>query len=87
MKFDHDKAHDAAYFQISRRSSTRQVKLDNARIVDYASDGSVVGVEFISPSLGIDLTDLPHASEIEKAAKKAGLLIRPSRAPSAGQPT
>ncbi|MDQ3524345.1 MAG: hypothetical protein M3451_04745 [Chloroflexota bacterium] len=49
------------------------MKIDNGRIVDHGADGSVVGVEFISPSRGMDLTDVPRAKEIEKEARKAGL--------------
>lgn len=76
MKLQYDKRRDAAYFAFSSADSVRQVKLGNARIVDYGADGTVVGVEFISPSRGMDLTDVPHAAEIEKAARKVGLPIR-----------
>lgn len=78
MKLEYDKRHDAAYFAFSSADSVRQEMLDNARIVDYGVDGEVVGVEFISPSRGMDLTDVPHAADIEKAARKAGLPIRKS---------
>lgn len=64
MKLAYDKRHDAAYFAFSSADSVRQVKLDNSRIVHYGADGTVVGVEFISPSLGMDLTDVPHAAAI-----------------------
>jgi uncharacterized protein YuzE len=77
MKVEHDKAHDAAYFKFSSARSERQVKLDNTRIVDYAADGAVVGVEFISPSRGMNLAGVPHAAEIEREARRLGLPIRP----------
>lgn len=81
MKIEYDKKHDAAYFEFSEAASARQVKLDNSRIVDYGADGAVVGVEFISPSRGMNLAGVPRAVEIEREARKIGLPIRsPARA-------
>lgn len=76
MKVEFDREHDAAYFEFSPAASVRQVVLDTARIVDYGADGSVVGVEFISPSRGIDLDGLPRAREIEREARRLGFTIR-----------
>ena len=76
MKIEYDKEHDAAYFEFSSADSLRQMKLENARIVDYGADGAVVGVEFISPSRGMDLQGVPRAAEIEIEARKIGLPIR-----------
>lgn len=84
MRLEYDKRHDAAYFVFSSADSVRQRKLDNAHIVDYGADGTVVGVEFISPSRGMDLTDVPNAVEIEKAARKAGLSIQKPSVARAG---
>ena len=79
MKSAYDKRHDAAYFEFSGADSVRQVQLDDARIIDYAADGSVVGVEFIAPSRGVDLADVPRAAEIEREARRLGLPIRLGR--------
>jgi uncharacterized protein YuzE len=49
VKVEFDGRHDAAYFAFSTAAAVRQVRMDNARIIDDASDESVVGVEFISP--------------------------------------
>ncbi len=84
MRVEHDKAHDAAYFEFSPAAAARQVKLDNARIIDYGADGSVVGVEFISPSRGMDLRGVPGAAEIEREARRLGLPVRSSSARAAG---
>lgn len=75
---EHDLEHDAAYFTFVATESARQVKLDDARIVDYAADGSVVGVEFISPSRGLNLVGVPRAPEIARAAHRLGLPILPA---------
>jgi uncharacterized protein YuzE len=80
MKIEYDRQHDAAYFGFSTLEAVRQTKLDDTRIVDYAADGSVVGVEFISPSRGVNLADVPHAAEIEREARRLGLPVRGIRA-------
>ena len=76
MKIEYDRGVDAAYFSLSAAASARQEKLDDARIIDYDADGQVVGVEFITPSLGLDLTGIPGASEIAREARKVGLRVR-----------
>ena len=67
---------DAAYAEFSTGHSARQVALDDATIVEYAADGSVVGGEFISPSRGVNLAGVPRAAEIERALRRLGLPIR-----------
>ena len=76
MKIEFDRRVDAAYFTFSAAASARQEKLDDARIIDYDADGEVVGVEFIRPSLGMDLTGVPRATEIAREARKLGLRVR-----------
>jgi len=57
-------------------SAVGQEKLYDARIIDYDGDGEVVGVEFITPSLGMDMTGVPRATEIAREARKLGLRVR-----------
>lgn len=76
MKTEYDRQRDLAYFQFSSAHSVRQVELSGLRVLDYGADGTVVGVEFISPSRGIDLTDIPRAADIEREARRLGLPIR-----------
>ena len=78
MKVEHDVAHDAAYFAFSASPAARQEKLGDHRIVDVGADGSVVGVEFISPSRGLDLVDVPRAAESARAARRRGLRVLPA---------
>jgi len=83
MKAEYDRTRDAAYFAFSSADSVRQERLPELRIIDFGADGTAVGVEFISPSLGMDLTGIPHAAEIEREARRMGLPVRP-RARAAG---
>jgi len=71
-----DRKDDVAYVEFSSADSARQIALDDATIIDYAADGSVVGVEFISPSRGVNLTGVPRAAEIEREVRRLGLSIR-----------
>ena len=84
MKIEYDRSVDAAYVSFSTAPSARQEKLDEARIIDYDVDGNVVGVEFIGPSLGLDLTSVPRAAEIARGAPKAGLRVRLASTSAAG---
>jgi uncharacterized protein YuzE len=76
VKTTYDRKHDVAYVEFSAADSERQVALDDATIIDYAADGSVVGVEFISPSRGVNLAGVPRAAEIEREVRRLGLTIR-----------
>ena len=76
MKTTYDRKHDVAYVEFSGADSARQIAVDDATIIDYADDGAVVGVEFISPSRGVNLVGVPHAAEIEREVRRLGLPIR-----------
>lgn len=54
----------------------RQVHLDDSRVLDYSADGELVGVEILSPSLGVDLTGIPRAAEVAEALQRFGLEVR-----------
>ena len=48
---------------------------DYERGIDYAEDGTRVGVEFLNASRGVDLTDIPRADEIAATLKARGFRI------------
>lgn len=79
MKVEHDPRHDTAYVAFAAGTSVRQVALGGGRVVDYAADGAVLGVEFLAPSQGLDLDGLPRPAEIARAARRHGLRVLPSR--------
>jgi uncharacterized protein YuzE len=57
---------DALYVQLQEADVTKVTPVDDSRIVDYAADGSVVGVEFLGASRGIDLRDIPEHARVEE---------------------
>ena len=71
----YDPEADAAYVSFSSAPSARQVPLDDSRVLDYAQDGALVGVEILSPSLGVDLSGLPRASDVADAIRGLGFAV------------
>jgi uncharacterized protein YuzE len=76
MDVSYDRAADAAYIGFTRDAAVRQVQLDDGRVLDYAADGTLVGVEILSPSRGVDLTGIPRSSEVAAALDRLGFLVR-----------
>lgn len=54
----------------------RQTFVDDVRIVDHSEDGSVVGVEFVGASDGVELADVPFAQQIEELIGGSGHSFR-----------
>lgn len=79
MDATYDRDADAAYVGFTRDAAVRQVHLDDGRVLDYAADGTLVGVEILSPSRGVDLTGVPRASEVADALHRLGFHARSSR--------
>lgn len=60
----YDPEADALYIRLSDKERDHTTSLDDERHIDYAADGTPVGVEFLTVSLGIDLRDIPEAEGI-----------------------
>lgn len=61
---------DCAYVYLGEGDFARTRMLDDRRIIDLATDGSVIGVEFVDVSGGVDLEGIPERAVV------AGLLSR-----------
>ena len=72
----HDPEADAIYVYLTEGEAHRSKAVDDLRIIDYSRDGAVVGVEFLSVSGGIDLSDVPHHDKVEKLIGELNLGIR-----------
>jgi uncharacterized protein YuzE len=55
---------DALYIQLRDEEVVRVTPIDDLRIIDYAQDGSVVGVEFLAASEGLNLKGLPEGARL-----------------------
>jgi uncharacterized protein YuzE len=73
---EYDEAVDAAYLTFSERDWSRQERLDDARAVNYAADGSVIGIELLSPRRkGVVLDGLPFPDDIARVMRAVGFRI------------
>jgi uncharacterized protein YuzE len=80
---EYDEAVDAAYLQVSEAAVDRHVQLDDARGLDYAADGSLVGIELLSPRRkGVVLDGLPFPADVARVVRSCGFRIVTS--PAAG---
>ena len=76
LLLEYDEAVDAAYLQVSDAPWHHQDRLDDARGVNYAVDGSVIGIELLSPAAkGVDLRGLPYADDVERVMRARGFRI------------
>jgi uncharacterized protein YuzE len=64
---------DAVYIYLSSGKSARTRHLDDLRMIDYDSLGSVIGVELLGVSAGIDLNGVPEGGTIERLLKELQL--------------
>ena len=49
MLLEYDESVDAVYLTLSDAAWDHHVRLDDARGINYAADGSVIGIEILSP--------------------------------------
>ena len=66
IEYRHDEEADAVYIRISEKPHAYGEELDPERRVDYAADGSPVGIELLCVSTGVDVRDLPKQAEVAK---------------------
>jgi len=60
LLLEYDEAVDAAYLTVTEAEFHHRESLDDARGVNYAEDGSVIGIELLSPRrMGVVLDGLP----------------------------
>lgn len=76
LLLEYDESVDAAYLQVRDAPWDRQERLDDARGINYAADGSVVGIELLSPARrGVKLDGLPFAEDVERVMRARGFRI------------
>jgi uncharacterized protein YuzE len=73
FEIKHDKAADAIYIKLDSTKYAYGHDLDNERRIDYSDDGKPIGIELLSVSRGVNLSDLPQADKIAGLLGKSGL--------------
>ena len=73
---EYDEAGDAAYISFSDAKWHHQVRLDDGRGINYAADGTVIGVELLSPRRkGVVLDGLPYPGDIARVVRSVGFRV------------
>jgi len=66
MRAEYDKKADAIYIYLNDTPYAYGEDLDHERRIDFAEDGTPIGVELLCVSAGVITDGLPYRREIEK---------------------
>jgi uncharacterized protein YuzE len=76
LLLEYDEAVDAACLTISDAEFHHREPLDDARGITYAADGSVIGIELLSPRRrGVLLDGLPYPEDVERVMRAVGFRV------------
>jgi uncharacterized protein YuzE len=76
LLLEYDESVDAAYITIKEADWDHQVRLDDARGIDYAADGSVIGIEILSPRRkGVRLDGLPFPGDVARVLQAVSFRV------------
>jgi uncharacterized protein YuzE len=76
LLLEYDESVDAAYLRLADDPWDHQVRLDDARGINYAADGSVIGIEILSPRrMGVRLEGLPYPDDVARVMRSCGFRI------------
>jgi uncharacterized protein YuzE len=76
LLLEYDESVDAAYLRVNDHAWHHQVRLDDGRGINYAADGSVIGIEILSPRrIGVQLDGLPYADDVARVMRSCGFRI------------
>ena len=76
LLLEYDESVDAAYLRVTDARWDHQLRLDDARGINYAADGSVIGIEILSPRRkGVLLDGLPHRDDVARVMRAVGFRI------------
>jgi len=80
LLLEYDESVDAAYLELTDAAMHHQVRLDDARGINYAADGSVIGIEILSPRRkGVQLDGLPYRDDVARVMRSCGFrILQPS---------
>lgn len=76
LLLEYDESVDAAYLELTDGVTDHQVRLDDARGINYAADGSVIGIEILSPRRkGVVLDGLPFPDDVARIMRSCGFKV------------
>ena len=75
MEYKYDPEADCAYILINDLPHAYSKEVDVTRFVDYAEDGTVIGIELLYIGSGVDVTGLPCIAEIKKLLEESNVKV------------
>ena len=76
LLLEYDESVDAAYITVSDADWDHQVRLDDSRGINYAADGSVIGIEILSPRRqGVKLGGLPFKGDVARVMQSVSFRV------------
>ena len=76
LLLEYDESVDAAYITVKEADWDHQVRLDDARGIDYAADGSVIGIEILPPRRkGVRLDGLPFPGDVARVLQAVSFRV------------
>lgn len=81
LLLEYDESVDAAYLTVSDDQWARQERLDDLRGINYAADGSIIGIEILSPRRkGVVLEGLPFPEDVARVMRSVSFrVLEPAR--------
>ena len=64
MRIKYDPEADAVYIYLHNKPYSYGKELDKERRIDYAADGTPIGIELLAVSKGVNVDDLPQQDKI-----------------------
>jgi uncharacterized protein YuzE len=74
-RYEYDADADCAYILINELPHAYSEVIDDTRFVDYAEDGTVIGVELLYVTSGVDVSGLPCEAEIGKLLEEHNIRV------------
>jgi uncharacterized protein YuzE len=75
MEYRYDADADCVYITINKLEYAYSEELDETRFVDHAEDGTVIGIELLYVSGGVDVSGLPYEAEVSNLLKENNLKV------------
>jgi len=75
VELTYDKQADALYIRLSDKPFASTKSLDDQRHVNYAQDGTPIGIEVLYPSLGVNVDSLPHEASVGRLLEEHGFRV------------
>ena len=70
-----DSEADAVYVKLSDQPHAFGEDIDHERRIDYAADGTPIGIELLCVSEGVDVSHLPRVDEVTAALRQLGIRV------------